>query len=251
MDFFPNEMKMYGNKLFLWSSRIGLDILDISSPGNPSRLSRLNETAMFYTMAVSNHYAYLFGYGIKIFDISNPASPVFTAYTSGGGSNAILSGNFIYILSGGFGIYDISVPTEPKDIFQTDKYDYDDSFSLSVSGNNLYISDTDEGFDSYDVSDPYHPVLGGSQISGILPYGLYHSAKGKYLYIKNDSTLYIFDTSTRPYATQLSTYGVYGTRIYPDASSRYLYIVNGASIRIIDIANLTNPKEVGLINIGM
>ena len=253
----PADMKISGNRFFLWCKDNGMLIYDLSSPGNPSLISHLNETAMFNSVVLSSHYAYLPGdTTLKVFDISNPAVPALTGYSIGGGEDAVLSGNLLYSMEWyGFRITNISNPSAPVSIYVTEKIDYDEVYSMAVSGNNLYFSDGDHGLTTCDISNPNNPIEGmGSHIHGVDGYGIYLASRGNYLYIRTDSNFYIFDTSQKPDAPMLGKIEIpsssYINKVYVDSTGKYAYLTQDSLIKVIDVSNPSAPVQVGSIDTG-
>ncbi|OGL48953.1 MAG: hypothetical protein A3H37_07825 [Candidatus Schekmanbacteria bacterium RIFCSPLOWO2_02_FULL_38_14] len=118
----------------------------------------------FNDIKVSENYAYVAGgYGLKIYDISTPSSPVLVgSYTTDDSANGVyVSDNTAYISTewSGLLIIDVSNPSEPTLIgsYNTDGAAID----VYVSGTKAYVADGLAGLLIIDISNLSSPTLLG------------------------------------------------------------------------------------------
>ncbi|HLP59673.1 MAG TPA: Ser-Thr-rich GPI-anchored membrane family protein, partial [Candidatus Deferrimicrobium sp.] len=246
----------YGSRLYIPAYNGGLVIADISNPTTPNTVGQFSQSAYFNTICLSGKYAYLSGRNCtRIFDFTIPAVPILKGYMNTGGANAHISGNFLYLITGGFLVADISNPSLPHWVWETHHMQHDDTYDLSISGDYLFISDGDDGFVPYDISDPANPKLDAMRFPGDLRGNPYHDAKDKYFYVETGTTLYIYDTSNLPDVAQLSSIDIEGEEICADSTLKYVYIMtysndtNQSGIKIVDITDPTAPRPVGAMRL--
>src|SRR3972149_7494934 len=102
----------------------------------------------FSDVKVVGNYAYVAsGYGLKIFDISNPSSPklMSTYKTDGYPRRVFISGTTAYVAGwSGLAIIDISDPSSPK--LQSSYNTGGSAFDVFVSGNIAYVANFFNGF---------------------------------------------------------------------------------------------------------
>lgn len=117
----------------------------------------------FNDLALSGSLAYVAdaAYGLRIFDISNPASPaeVGGCSTPGEPQQVVLQGGRLYLADGSAGvrIYNLADPGNPVLLGWFDTPGT--ANGLAVLGANLCIADGDSGLTIYNITDPANPVL--------------------------------------------------------------------------------------------
>ena len=137
-----------------------LHVLDASEPSSPTLLyggPPLDVESAFF---VSGEIAYLSNWtgGLRLFDLSDPSSPVFIASYGQSSEGVFVAGDRAYV--GGIGILDVSDPTSPTLIGDHDLLTGDLSVSgpLAVS----YWHDESRMIRILDVSDATSPTHCGS-----------------------------------------------------------------------------------------
>jgi len=191
-------------------------IYDISNPASPTHIGGVNITNSVYSIYISGKYAYIGnewvggtcsgatidGCELRIYDISNPASP-----TAVGGINVeqatysvYISGKYVFAGTGvkagtcsgttltgcEFRIYDISNPASPAAVSGLD-FGVDVN-SVFLSGKYVYVGtdamDPGNELKIIDFSTPATPVeVGGVDISTVTYNINSVYASGKYLYV--------------------------------------------------------------------
>ncbi len=135
-----------GNWAYIADYNEGLQIIDISDPGNPSLVKTWETDSYTYDVELSGNYAYLAdgSSGLQILDITDPSSPVPAgSYEAAQSAQGVtLSGNYAYIAAYYSGLYiiDISSPGTPSFISTWWDSDLLSIYDVSVSGNYAYLS---------------------------------------------------------------------------------------------------------------
>jgi len=126
---------------------MGLRIIDISNPSNPSEIGFFS-TNNTYDLAISDSFAYLANDsdGLRIIDISDPTTPteVGIIITDGLVKSVVVNNNYAYIADGWFGltIVDVSDPTNP---IKKGYYNTHHANGVFATANNAFVADYSEG----------------------------------------------------------------------------------------------------------
>ncbi len=116
-------------------------------------------------VAVAGSYAYVASAGLHVFDVSNPARPQRVGGfddTIGVVNNVALSGHHAYLADDweGLQVLDISQPASPQRIGHLDTLGQ--IHGVAIRGNYAYVADGNVGgFRVVDISDPSSPLLVG------------------------------------------------------------------------------------------
>jgi hypothetical protein len=120
-------------------------------------VGRFDEGGNVFEVFVSGSYAYVADIykGLKIFDISDPTSPVEVGECYDGGKTygVYVSGSYAYMAShdDGLEIIDISDPTLPVEVGQF--YDGGSARRIIVSGDYVYVADNEGGLEILHVTE--------------------------------------------------------------------------------------------------
>jgi hypothetical protein len=249
-----------GNYAYCLSRETGLDIIDISNPGDPVRKGRFDTTA--YENApevfVNSNYAYIANTfdGVRIIDVSNPSSPILmgTYDPSPGGEEAVLgvyvSGDYAYLADWYHGLHIINISNPGSPVF-SGLYDTPgQGIKVDVKGNYAYVADGYGGLRIVNISNPSSPIPAGVYKSPDHPFVSSVFARDNYVYmVDSDITDYFFriiDVST-PSVPQLtgscSLPGIYGDVF---TSGDYAYVTcRDKGLQIINISILSSPAIEG------
>jgi len=219
--------------------------------------------------------------GPQIFDVSDPANPIFlgeTGIQTGVGYSfygADKQGDFLYVVSdvnnnGGIVIYDVSDPSDPDEI----KYipyttlGVSPQRAIEVEGNYVYFTSNiggTNGVTVLNIADPMAPFVESSipdaSLFGVQTTGNWSDIRqqGNYLYVLSAerSSLTILDLTNPalPVVVGSIMHGGAVTMDNPrkmDIRGSYAYVasMNSNSLTIISIIDPTNPVQVGLITDG-
>ena len=151
-------MRANGNYAYFTSSN-GLYVVNISNPSNPQNLGAVSGTSNINLenldlqgdmLAVAAHES-----GVKLFDISNPSSPVITATISSDNAWAVeLDEGYLYIADEDkILIYNIlNLNSSIQEMFMTNAVK-----DLLIDNGFLYVALGSNGVDIYNLSDPEDP----------------------------------------------------------------------------------------------
>lgn len=236
-------MTISGNHAY---ARMGqLQIFDIS---NPTNLVPVANVSNVRSVALSGNYCYATGVGgLRVLDVSNPASPQQVgAWTNGGtyGSVAI-SSNYAYVVGSenakDFSVIDISNPASPVKIAELNWLG--SAGHIAVSGTYAYIS-KGFNFQVVNISNPSNPVLMGALYLSNWIGGI--TLSGNYAYVTMGYYgLQVIDINNpnNPVRvggvdTEIGSLALSGNHAY--CSDTY------DGLKVFDIANPLNPVLVGV-----
>lgn len=209
-------------------------------------------------ISVDTGHAYLavWGYGVIVADLANPAAPVELGRIEFPFASAIEAhGDRVYASSttngGIFEIIDVSDPSAPTELGSLVT---SQTFDLTVRGNYAYLADGadfgDGGLRVVDVSDPTAPAVTGQDMGCPYAGGLFVSADGNTTYIacesdaNFDNALRIVDTSDKSHPTLIGTIALPGSDALPDYNAAHSVVVSGT------IAYVGNEYGVDQIDIS-
>jgi hypothetical protein len=242
----------------------------LTSEQNPVQVASISSGQYINDIEVVGRYAYVgnaTSTQIRIYDITNPASPSSVGVITGcmsAPSNTLghldASGGILAAqCSGGVlntvKLYDISNPSSPQLLSTISPAGY--IWDPVISGKYLYIAqDFGGGISVYDISDPRAPILRQhyTAVTG-RPLGL--ALQGNYLYnVEFDSArLNIYDISNPTDIVKVaysvtsagsSLTGPHGVSVF----GRYAFVGGNQGVKIYDISNPASPSAVSLISIG-
>ncbi|QQS21709.1 hypothetical protein IPM09_04295 [Candidatus Saccharibacteria bacterium] len=209
------------------------------------------------SVAVQGRYAYTTNStsgALKVFDVSNPASPVSVGTISSTNAYFVaVQGRYAYVTSAvgnTLSIYDVSNPASPTSMGSASVAG---AYSVYVQGRYAYVGSNSGTFTIVDVGNPSAPIVAGSLSIGA---GALQSVyiQGVYAYIvdNTNSTLNIVNISN---PASLSVIGslVIGTNIKAvSVQGRYAYIIDngGSALNVIDVKNPASPTSVGSVATG-
>ncbi len=154
---------VHGNYAYLADANLGLRIIDVSDPMNPTDVAGVSGGVLGLT--IENNYVYLArgSAGFHVIDVTNPLLPeeIGSVDTPGDAYNVAIQGDYAFVADGSSGlrIIDISNPSEPMGIgyFDTGGSTRD----VRVRGNFAFITDYDGGIRIIDISNPSSPWEAG------------------------------------------------------------------------------------------
>jgi hypothetical protein len=157
----------------LWAtSDVGLHGIDISNPTRPRTLSTAASSQAFAVTVVDDRaYTAADWAGLDIFDVSDPAEPVFLGRFFHGDlqtSDVEVSGSAAFIISyDKLRVVDVSDPAFPVGVATIEDVGYGPGHSLALDGNWLAVADSLRGLRVFDVSNPEAPQsISTSSVAG-------------------------------------------------------------------------------------
>ena len=241
-------------------------------------LASVSTSSTAWGVAVQGRYAYVATgsttNGLKIYDISNPASPTLigTGVTTGGGNKRIkVQGKYAYLAGwesstvGRLEIWDISNPKTPTQL-GTKTYTLNTSSgqpALEVQGRYAYVGDSlTSNIFVFDVSNPVTiPAATTVAITGTTGGGATDIvAQGRYVYSSvnpggGSTVLQIIDMSNPGVPTQTVVLGSSSLTTNPNPGTPYSIVVQGRYVYLgtkntgvggyIYVIDVSDPSTVG------
>lgn len=279
----PRDIAISGTKAYVIIDS-NLDIIDISDPTNSTRLSRtdmglsnLSSVDVYSTYAIVTN-----GTSIKIYDVSNAASPSLTkTLTSGDGiittvTSILVSGTYLYVGGNDFRVVDLTDPANPvlRSTMSTRNtitgIANPIAGKMAKSGNYVYAARwgqyCDEygcegafgGIQSIDVSTPTAATeasyLSTTARHGIAIIGNYAYSFGQVAIGEStgETNGYITNISTPTSLSAAGTFTLFSSSKNPTyaqivASDGYLYLtenttVGGWGLKVFSTTNPTSPN---------
>jgi prepilin-type N-terminal cleavage/methylation domain-containing protein len=221
-------------------------------------------------VALSGDYAYVItATTLRVYDISNPSSPVFmNSYPQTGNlNNVFVSGNYVYMTSTNnsaeLQIRNISNPNSLGTSLNSNLPGNHDANGIFVTGNYAYItrSSGNPNFIVYNISSlPTVTQAGSINVSGENFYEVYVNGIYSYVTSSGDTTeLRVMNNSNWPTITSIAinlTGGTGGAVTTDNAGaisgeSNYLYIAQGSTnstVHLFDISIANTPTQISRIN---
>ena len=118
LNSFINDIQVNNNIAYIAQDG-GLDIVNVSNPASPVRLSHGTSDDTAYDVKIAGNYALVAnnGNGVLVSNISNPSSPTELSYlnTTGIGLACAVNGTLVYVAEDASGVetFDISDPAHP------------------------------------------------------------------------------------------------------------------------------------------
>lgn len=231
----------------------GMEILDVSGQGDPQYLGTIATTGSLRFLVRRGPFVMLgvneiHESALKVFDISNPASP--RRVTTLRMPDRRLGGfdvrdNTLCVQDGaGFYVYDIALIGAPRllgttnDILSTGN-------GLIISGDYVFVASS--GLQVMDISDPTRPTRAASVEDTGVPSHLIMAGNMVYLAC-GFAGVYAIDVS-QPLAPTIINHLVFSERVLRVAyDSSFLYLSTlGESLKVVDVSNPFEPSLVGTI----
>jgi hypothetical protein len=188
--------------------------------------------------------------GLRIFDVSNPTSPVLlgTYDTPGFAEGVGISGTVAYVADDltGLLIIDVSNPGSP---ILLGSYDTpSEALDVEVSGTTAYVADYLSGLHFIDISNPSSPTLLGTYDT---PGSAYRVAVSGGLVYLGDvaSGLEIFNAGNPSSATLLGSYDTPDDAVGVAVSGSVAYVADLSSgLQILNVSTPASPTLLGSYN---
>lgn len=261
-SYFSDQTTVYdftisGNYVFLSHYYGSVDIINISNPDSPVKVGSYSQdqfTFGFHIQVQGNYLYLLHARGFHIVDISTPSQPflsgsyltnstVWTVYASMAitGNIAFIGSRDDYLL-----VLDITNPASPKQIGTWGNRGKNFPYILGINNNRLYMYESSQKFNIYDISDPVSPLLLGSCHfpHAILTYkntNYIEFSANKAYFAANYDGLHAFDISD-PAAPQFVSQTLESSQfINISIDGIYAHAI-GIPLTIFDISNPQSPQ---------
>ncbi len=167
--------EMTGTHIYACRHGDGLEVVDISNPGQPVTASTINSLVNAWDVALAGNTAYVadgMG-GLAVIDITDPAVPVHvtSVAASGAAVDVALGGNFAVVCVGsaGLDVFDLTDPAAPVLVSTINTSGL--AITAAVAGDLVYVADWDD-VETFDVSNPALPVAIGGEDTPVRAMGL-------------------------------------------------------------------------------
>jgi hypothetical protein len=212
---FASTIEAHGDRVYVASTTNGgiFKVLDVSDPAHPAELGSIN-TSKTYGLTVRGDYAFLadgadFGDGgLRVVDVSNPASPSVTGQEMGcpyaGGLDVSADGNTVYLacesdenFANALRIIDTTDKSNPTLIGtvalpgSTQLPDYNAAHAVVVDGNTAYVAN-EYGVDEVDITDPSNPVQTARHETGYAVRSLARGPDGRIIAFAGEAGAFVF-----------------------------------------------------------
>ncbi len=254
------KMVLENNLLYILT-RTEIQVIDVSDPSGPSKLTELQTFEERVTsIAVSGDFAFLSfplntsSSKILVYDISESGNPVLVndqTFEFGGEfyswESHLNSNNLFLVGIDSFVIIDISNPYSLKEIGSYDLIS-DNTFSLFTNDKYAVIGRMyGERFVILDITDPYFPMAVGSLHHPNAGWGF--SVSSNYIYFGEDAlNIYNIIDPSNPigagsYETDFPVRGIC-------VSGDYMYVTSQYKLHIFDISNPDNTFKISSMDIS-
>jgi hypothetical protein len=243
-----------------FATRGSLEILDVSDPSSMTPVGQIPGRTVFDVRVVgTTAYLATGGGGLRLYDVSNPASPAAQGFlTVSGGSvlSVVPNGSVVYLAAGnaGFRIVDVSNPASPVALGSLPALG---GFATRVAyeAGRAYVSVQDVGMVVVDVSNPAVPVeLGRYLVTGPANFQIRSVAvSGTTAYVGKDDGIVSVDVTNpaSPAALDSLIFGGSGASQYILLDGATAFVGNRYhGVRVLDIANPAALSEIDLIENG-
>ena len=225
-------VQVVGTVAYVADGSAGLQILDVSNPGNVTRLGGYDTSGDALDVQVVGTVAYVadYGAGLQILDVSNPAKVTRLGGfdTSGYASAVQVVGTVAYVADGQAGLQILDV-SNPANVTRLGGYDSGYAQAVQVLGTVAYVADYSAGLRILDVSNPanvtrlggYHTETGG--------YPLAFHVVGTVAYVAGGYLgLLILDVSNPANVRRLGGCDTSGSACGVQVAGNYAYVADGA-----------------------
>jgi len=231
-----------------------MKVFDISDPAD---LRIVGETAvlpaMLVDLAASGRYVYaaMRDYGIRVFDVVDPAAPVEVGSFFQADLKIralVIEGNYIYVThDAGLSIFDISDPLAPAPLGAMALPAPDGGRELVVMDQIVYVAAYRGGIRIVDASDPAAPVEIGFLPTAAPAQDL--AVAPPYIYAVTDKALVTINAADLAAPVQLGSYPISDLTsgfLPPNVAvaGRYVYVTATAALLAFDVANPALPVQI-------
>jgi len=224
-------------------------LMDISNWNNVQVTSDFPGSGSSQPVGMVGEYLCLAGYGVRLYDISDPWNPVLVASVGEyGGGSAVLSGDYVYLATthDGVHIYDVSDPLNPIGVAACDS-GY--CCWITVELSHLYVSKGNWSIDNWDIVDPSSPVFVGAYFLP-LNWESWISSSGNLLCAaldhSEDQSVAVLDISNPALPMEVSRFGRVGNLRRVMITGMTGYLSDGSiAFHVIDLTNPPAVSELG------
>jgi hypothetical protein len=243
-----------GNYAYVGYDVSGVLVFNVSDPANPAIVAVCSTASSAQHLVVDGNYLYVADGGdICVIDVSDPLHPsIAGSCTPTGWSIGIDKvGNYAYGADwgGGLDVVDVSDPRHPS-VVGNCPTPWNAS-GVSVSGDYAYVAIQDSGMSVIDVSDPTNPFqVARYDSTGPGAFTCERTyVSGSHVYLAERSEVVVFDITDPPNLQKVGLYDAPHYTSYAEVAGDYMF-VGCEQLCIADVADPTNPVEVGYYSMG-
>ncbi|MBN2532205.1 MAG: chitobiase/beta-hexosaminidase C-terminal domain-containing protein [Spirochaetales bacterium] len=244
-----NHLYFSGNTIYVQEGHYFFRKIDITDVQHPYVKTCIDTKLTMNDVFVAGNYAYAYDYdeGIKIFDVSDPSSPLFISplYNEGIVADILVRGTLLYYVgSGGLTIVDVADPLHPGKISHVETTE--NVNSMFMRGHYVYMTQYDDGLYIVDVTNPDRPELLSQTKTN-------HHANA--VYVPDEQNAYISDTEARllrmdisdpAYPEKMNFFG-YQTKTGLFGYGYNLFSIYNCGLEITAINDPANPVSLSTI----
>ena len=250
------KMAVSGSYAYIANCELGLHIIDISDPANPTQIN-LFETDNPTAIAVQGNYVYLTSYyrnSLEIINVSDPYNPLlvrefYLPYWTSRAEDIYSQDGRVFIADSTSGLYIVNVsnPTSPY-IEGTVGIEFVPN-AVYVAGDFAYVVSysgfANSAFEIFNISDPSNPSLSGIYLDYISNFTDIF-VLNNYAYITNSWEMYamvIFDVSDPSNPTYVNTFANYGWAAFSLSIDDTLVCLGSCRPFTLTTANISDPQS--------
>ncbi len=240
---------------FIANEEQGLEILDVSNPTQPTKISSIKTKGFARDVLVLNNFSYvsqLFR-GVAVIDIENPYQPVYVKNILNDTTVYEIDSyrNLLYIITpNGLYTYEVSNPYEPLFISQWERSSsYSSSYTgVSVVYKYVCLSNSITGLEIVDMTFTSNPTLigtwNGSTGDGSGVFTTYIGEKTIAFLANRYSGLEVIDYTDPQAPTKIGNYDVTGKIIDVFVKNDIAYCCkDNLGLVLLDVSDPSNPVE--------
>lgn len=256
---YVTEEEIYQNESGDWNG--GLQIFDISDPGNPTQIGSFAEIWGASRVSMLGNVAYVtyIADGLVAIDVSNPSQPVqIGSYDMpyGNHKQVVIKEGQAFVSNGSAGIEVINI-SEPENMTHSGTYaPLGNVQTLQVADSTVYALDNDK-LQILDVSNPEHPAVLGTHLFAGYDFTLWKD----YALISGYGEMQVVNISqpsnpvmTGSYLSEVATYRnviatdnfAYLNDLQTDPNDH----TQNSTLKVLDLTNPTTPIEIGSLQAG-
>jgi len=239
------DIALKDNYAFLVEEDIGLQIVDVSDPANPS-VEATSVIGFTDEIEINGSFAYVVhgSDDLSVYDINDPLAPALIASYDIGEHVWAFDVQDGLACAGtddsGAVLIDISDPYNPQKVGQYYIEGWTQTRAVTLLGNYLYIGFMNGEVHAVDISNPFSPVM--TSTSAVMMNIWAIGAYGQLLYVNSgQEQLVIFDISVPDVLTRLSGEDVYFLGVKSSGDYTYFAREDGG-VDIVDIYNPASPQ---------
>lgn len=242
-----NSIKSVGDLLLLADNSLGLKLLNISKPINPTLISQFGDTYnLTLDIAIQGKYAYLADGvdGLEIVDISNPtALKQINSWSNGYNiTNVFISNSLAFLSVQDVGIEILNI-SNPYSLTRVGNWSNSKTpINVVVKDSYLFVASENYKLEILDISDFNNIINVGELPITNKPYQI--RVKDNYVYLANGiEGLKIIDIKDISNPNLISSFNQAGSITNILIKENYAFLTNNTyGLSIIDILNPFNPK---------